>query len=876
MYLKRLEIHGFKSFAQKTTLEFSSGVIAIVGPNGSGKSNIADCLRWVLGEQSAKLIRGKKSDDVIFAGSDKKVRQGFAEVTATFDNADRRIPVDSSEVSIGRTIDRSGESEYLLNGNKVRLLDIVDLVLKSNIGTSRYTVIGQGTIDQMVLAGPAEVKSLLDEASGVKSYYMKREKTLRRLEQTAQNLMRAEDLILEIEPRLKSLRRQAKKLEARAEIEQELKIYSRELFGRTFWQLKHNLDGILGQLQEVVNVKNGLEQNSGELRTKLESLEASGQQGGGGFKLIQDELAALQGPKNKLLEDLSLVRGKMQSQKTAVSGDAKSLQVEVHTRLGKIEEIKVKIQAAQEQKRQQEAMFVGQFKALEEVNKNLNALSQKLNNPAQIDWALVGLELKVLEDAWSLLYEALSKNSDMAEIKARAESMSRTFVKFKGLTKTSVLDPQANAAALKRELDALLKQKELLGNEVNAAQLNMSKSKLSVDFLERELSGVEQEKLHYDLELKKAESSSPDAFWQDLLAEEARIKKEVEVLGAQILAVENKLKENYQEQEARQKELRQMENEFRNLQDKISKIKDQESAINIEKAKADTQMEVLAEEVGRILGHQEWVNLQSAEGTSQTEDLEGKIARLKNQLETIGGMDELTLKEYQETEARYTNLSTQVADLKHGMDDLRQIIDELDVHIKQRFNESFDKINEKFEFYFRVLFNGGRAYLSVLKSADEPSAQAVDLSEVTDEDAADDSASLRPEEKVVQKYEKGSSNIIGIDIKATPPGKKLATIQALSGGERALTSIALLCSLLSCFPSPFVVLDEVDAALDDANTIRFGQILGTLANQTQFVTITHNRETMAQASMLYGVTMGDDGISKLLSVKLDQAKAYAK
>jgi len=876
MYLKRLEIHGFKSFAQKTTLEFSSGVIAIVGPNGSGKSNIADCLRWVLGEQSAKLIRGKKSDDVIFAGSDKKVRQGFAEVTATFDNADRRIPVDSSEVSIGRRIDRSGESEYLLNGNKVRLLDIVDLVLKSNIGTSRYTVIGQGTIDQMILAGPAEVKSLLDEASGVKSYYMKREKTLRRLEQTAQNLMRAEDLISEIEPRLKSLRRQAKKLEARAEIEQELKIYSREFFGRTFWQLKHNLDGILGQLQEVVNVKKGLEQNSGELRTKLESLEAAGQQGGGGFKLIQDELAALQGPKNKLLEDLSLVRGKMQSQKTAVSGDAKSLQVEVHTRLGKIEEIKVKIQAAQEQKRQQEAMFVGQFKALEEVNKNLNSLSQKLNNPAQIDWALVGLELKVLEDAWSLLYEALSKNSDMGEIKARAESMSRTFVKFKGLTKTSVLDPQANAAALKKELDALLKQKELLGNEVNAAQLNMSKSKLSVDFLERELSGVEQEKLHYDLELKKAESSSPDAFWQDLLAEEARIKKEVEVLGAQILAVENRLKENYQEQEARQKELRQMENEFRNLQDRISKIKDQESVINIEKAKTDTQMEVLAEEVGRILGHQEWVNLQSAEGTSQTEDLEGKIARLKNQLETIGGMDELTLKEYQETEARYTNLSTQVADLKHGMDDLRQIIDELDVHIKQRFNESFDKINEKFEFYFRVLFNGGRAYLSVLKSADEPSAQAVDLSEVTDEDASDDSATLRPEEKVVQKYEKGASNIIGIDIKATPPGKKLASIQALSGGERALTSIALLCSLLSCFPSPFVVLDEVDAALDDANTIRFGQILGTLANQTQFVTITHNRETMAQASMLYGVTMGDDGISKLLSVKLDQAKAYAK
>src|SRR6185503_19215214 len=223
MFLKRLEIHGFKSFAQKTTLEFDKGIIAVVGPNGSGKSNIADCLRWVLGEQSPKLMRGKKSDDVIFAGSDKKVRHGFAEVFATFDNHDRKIPVDASEVSIGRRVDRSGESEYLINGNRVRLLDIVDLVLKSNIGTSRYTVIGQGTIDQMILAGPAEIKNLLDEASGVKTYYIKRDRTLRRLEQTAQNLMRAEDLINEIEPRLKSLRRQAKRMEAREVIEQELK-----------------------------------------------------------------------------------------------------------------------------------------------------------------------------------------------------------------------------------------------------------------------------------------------------------------------------------------------------------------------------------------------------------------------------------------------------------------------------------------------------------------------------------------------------------------------------------------------------------------------------------------------------------------------------
>jgi chromosome segregation protein len=255
-----------------------------------------------------------------------------------------------------------------------------------------------------------------------------------------------------------------------------------------------------------------------------------------------------------------------------------------------------------------------------------------------------------------------------------------------------------------------------------------------------------------------------------------------------------------------------------------------------------------------------------------TASLEDKISKLKHQLDLIGGVDELTLQEYHETESRYTSLTGQVSDLNKGMDDLRRIMDELDEHIKAKFNEAFHKVNAQFEQYFRVLFNGGRAFLSLIKAGQE-SAEAE--GEEGGEEAADPNQ-LRPEEKLVAKYEKGSLNVAGVDIKATPPGKKLASIQALSGGERALTSIALLCSLLTCFPSPFVVLDEVDAALDEANTIRFGQILGTLAHQTQFITITHNRETMAQSNTLYGVTMGDDGISKLLSIKLEQAKVFAK
>jgi chromosome segregation protein len=883
MYLKRLEIHGFKSFAQKTTLEFTQGIIAVVGPNGSGKSNVADAIRWVLGEQSPKIIRGKKSDDMIFAGSDKKTRLGFAEVIATFDNRDRRIPLDAAEVSIGRRIDRSGESEYLLNGNRVRLLDIIDLVLRSSIGTSRYTVIGQGTIDNMILQGPAEIKNLVDEASGVKTYYIKRDRTLRRLEQTAQNLMRAEDLIAEIEPRLKSLRRQAKKMAARTEIERELKNYQKEFFGYTYWNLQIALAEVLGRLSAVEKRRKELEHRLSSERGKLESLEAGSHNDSVKYQNIQQQLKILQDQKNKLLEDLSVVRGKMQSQKTA-SGDPKTLLVELHQKGRQILEATEKMHAAAWEQQKTQENLQRQNAQIKEITEKLNQLYGRSKNPAQIDWALFDLELKSLDDSFMAFCVALETAAAVQAVKTAAAGFKSGFNKFKDMAKNIVKDPEGALAAFQKELQQVLSQKEVLAEEIRKLELEWSRSKMSSDFLSKQITGLEQEKLHLDLELKKAQSGSLDDFLKELISEEDRLKKDLEKQGQEISRVEESLKAYYREEESRHKEVREAESAFRGHQDNLSKIKDEESAINIEKAKLDTQMQVLGEEVSRILGQDGTAELNKNKITNIQPQLEEKIMRLKNQLEMIGGMDELTQKEYRETEARYTNLSTQVEDLKKGMADLRGIMDELDGHIKEKFSESFHKINEKFEFYFRLLFNGGRANLSVMKEEGKAEELLIDNNSArggftfggNGSEDSEPQSELRPEEKLIEKYAKPASNIIGIDIKATPPGKKLSTIQALSGGERALTSIALLCSLLACFPSPFVVLDEVDAALDEANTIRFGQILATLANQTQFITITHNRETMAQSTMLYGVTMGDDGVSKLLSIKIDQAAQYAK
>lgn len=878
MYLKRLEIQGFKSFAKKTTLEFEAGITAIVGPNGSGKSNTADCLRWVLGEQSAKMVRGKKSEDVIFAGSDKKTRGGFAEVFATFDNSDHKIPVDSAEVSIGRRVTRSGESEYLINGNKVRLLDIVDLVLKSNIGTSRYTVIGQGTIDQMILAGPAEIKNLIDEASGVKTYYLKRDRTLRRLEQTAQNLMRAEDLLKELEPRVKSLRRQAKRMEARAEIEVDLKAYQKEFLGSQWWSYKKAIDGLNAELEDIARQRVQVESAMEAHLQKIEQHEQDNSQALLKYKQNQDKLQQLQTEKNGLLEQVSLVRGKMQSQKSGVVGDTNSLQIESHAVSQKIIDIETQIRQATEQSTQATEQQKSQEIALSSVNAQLTELYSALANPNEGSWDNIRTHIHNLDKTFEQFKSIVEDVNDINQIRNAVSAVVHSWEEFKRSAINSGQHPDYYKK-LQLQLQQLTEQKDKLSSELQATSAIVTRNLLAKDLLSNQLNTLTNEKLQIDLELKKAQSNNSDVYTQELIEQENVLQQKISELSAKIAEIETLQQEFYAVENSWKATMVEEEKHFRQHQEQHSKIRDNQSKLEVEKAKQETLLNAVVTEVVAVLGSETLEKIEVNQVELVTDDLSEKIEKLKKQLDLIGGVDELTIQEYHETETRYSNLENQINDLKTGMSDLRQVMDELDEHIKVKFNDAFHKINHQFEQYFRVLFNGGRAYLSLLKPAVKSSeGNFVDesgLEAETDEDKESNN-DMRPEEKVVAKYEKGSLAVAGVEIKATPPGKKLSSINALSGGERSLTSIALLCSLLTCFPSPFVVLDEVDAALDEANTIRFGQILGELSSGTQFITITHNRETMAQANTIYGVTMGDDGVSQLLSIKIDQAKAYAK
>ncbi len=871
MYLKRLEIQGFKSFAKKTIMEFGPGITAIVGPNGSGKSNAADCLRWVLGEQSAKLMRGKKSEDVIFAGSDKRGRSGVAEVIATFDNRDHKIPVDASEVAIGRRITRSGESEYLLNGSKVRLLDIIDLVLKSNIGTSRYTVIGQGTIDQMILAGPSEIKNLIDEASGVKTYYLKRERTLRRLEQTAQNLMRAEDLLRELEPRVKSLRRQAKRMEAREALEVDLKAFQREYFGSQWWQFAHSIRSLNQELDIYQNQKQQIEATMNAHLSKIEQHEKDNEQQLSQYKRVQEQLQSKQSEKNVLLEQASMIRGKMQSQKSG-SGDSASLQVDSHALNQKLVEVETQLKSAQKKLIEAAEQKLSTDKTLSAVNAQLTELYAAISNPAGSDWDLIEEQMTALDNTFTQFERIIEDTADIGQIRNATSAVLTAWQKFKNTAIEAAKHPDYNRK-LQLQLGELTEQKDrLLAEQTNLA-MAVSKAELSLDFLNGQLASLQNDKLQIDLELKKATAGSSDNYVAELASEENKVQEKVAEITKSIVELEGQLQSFYAAESSWKAAIAEEDKMFRKQQDELGRIRDQVTKVEVEKAKLETQSQMIVSEIVANLGSEMLDKIQAQPIKAETEGLESKISKLKHQLELVGGVDELTIQEYHETESRYTNLEHQVTDLHKSMNDLRAVMDELDEHIKTKFNSAFQKVNTQFEQYFRILFNGGRAYLALVKASDNRTEAEAELDKEAQEDQ---DQTIRPEEKIVAKYEKDSLAVSGVDIKATPPGKKLSSIQSLSGGERSLTSIALLCSLLTCFPSPFVVLDEVDAALDEANTIRFGQILGRLADTTQFITITHNRETMAQANILYGVTMGDDGVSQLLSIKMDQATAYAK
>ena len=785
MYLKKIEISGFKSFAQRTTLEFlparnacastaggptceitegknHCGITAIVGPNGSGKSNVADAIRWTMGEQSMKNLRGKKSEDVIFAGSGKKARLGSAHVTLYFDNSDKKIPLDFSEVTITRKLFRSGESEYLINGSKVRLIDVVDLLAKAGIGRESYCVINQGMSDAVLSATPSERRTVIEDAAGVKQFQIKKERALRKLESTRNNIVRVEDLIREVEPHLKMLKRQADKAQRSKEYASEIKEKQIRLYSFLWDNFQKERDSVSAEKNDLGVRMMNIQREADKLADRLAG-ESREMENFDKIEKLEKERDALREKLNSLEKELVITEGRLEIEKE------KKVEREI------IEKIPVN------------TVYVR--KRLEKIRSDQDKLISRLEN-----------------------VESLSEIQDLKEFARAIQQELYDLYRVTGEGNVEVKkDMSAEARAQEEKIVAL---------------------------------AAKCDELRKTIEGKKKEITQMD----QQIADEVEKSKEM------------RLKFFTLEKESRQK------------QDELGKLKDLFNESKISLAKVEVREEDLLRDIENELKVKP-EELKYEGGEINEDDLRKEIARLKVHLEQAGGIDPLIVDEYEETRKRHEFLVQESEDLKNAVKSCREVIGEMDAKIKEVFDKAFEQINKEFTKYFRIIFGGGSAHLikskiparggSAVGGKNQPVIEPDILSDdrVKPYNETDDDPETKEAEEVMET---------GIDIFACPPGKKISNLNMLSGGERSLTSIALLFAIISHNPPPFAVLDEVEAALDEANSRRFGRILQELSANTQFVIITHNRETMRQASLLYGVTMGEDGISKLLSVKLDQ------
>lgn len=876
MYLEKLETQGFKSFANKNVLVFPGmldktkrGITAIVGPNGSGKSNVADAVRWVLGEQSMKTLRGKKSEDVIFSGSDKKNKLGMAEASLFLNNEDRKAPLDYSQIILTRRLYRNGDSEYLINNSRVRLLDIQMLLAKASFGQKTYSVIGQGMVEGFLNTSLAERKEFFDEATGVKQYQIKRDESLNKLRGSYENLNQASMLISEIEPRLNSLTRQVNKLKKRGALENELKELQTAYYSKIWHENYDKFNEYNRDYLEKEKIKIEREKKLKQLNEELIRLENQNKSGND-FHVLQKELSDAQEQKNILIGQIAKLDAQMEfNLESQGKFDVSWLLTKKTETEKKIKNIDEEIRLLESKQKQNNLDDLMAEKA--KLDKKINELNnQFLNLSGGRD---ANHEIKKMNTELESLFvdlESLEKESELEKIKEIVKKIKTKITEL--LKKSKNENSGAELEKTHKELMELANEKEILSGQINELNLENSALKERLKLLKNEKEETQKE---FENLQEKISGQKNQIDLNDLQKKKNDLNKDLETLEKTIEEIRKKTDSISQSEEKEREHLFALQRSLHVLQNEINGLSNNLNEIKISSTRYETKLEDLEREIRENLGGLADVKAKKTEGKINEEEAREKINNLKRQLEQIGGIDPEIENEYLETKERYDFLSGQANDLKNGIHSLEKIIKELDIIIKERFDKEFKIIQEKFQEYFKILFNGGSA--KIIKVMETEEKEKKTEKELEGEGFEKEKLAKEPEElvdlkkiKFLQKH--NATGLAGIEIQATPPGKKITSIAMLSGGERALTAIAMICAIISANPSPFVVLDEVDAALDEANSERLAKILDDLSHKTQFIVITHNRASMHRANVLYGVTMGDDGISKILSVKIDGAK----
>ena len=747
MYLKELTINGFKSFAKKSELEFSSPITAIVGPNGSGKSNVAESFRFVLGEQSVKSLRGKKGEDLIWGGSESSARGNRASVSVVFDNTARAFALDYDEITIERIVHRDGQNEYKLNGTAVRLKDIHELLAEAHIGATGHHIISQGEADRVISAGAKERREMIEDALGLKVYQIKKNDAERKLTKTKENIDQVASLRREAAPHLKYLKKQVERAERSLAVQAELKGAYAEYLKREDLYLAYRYDeltkGLITPKQELADLVDSIAQ----LKRALEEVSE-----------VKDTRA-----RDEADAELQKVRSERVVAERALS-----------TLQGQIALLKRRIEQAQAPAAEAPQLI---------PRAKLQALVASIKTSAEK--ALHRQDANTIERA---LRDVLSQLTQFVE---REEVVK---------VDTSEAD--------RAELDAVSKQ---LPDAEKALEQVQEKEERAVAALAAARAELEQESNQH-LESERA------LFTQ--LGRERELRQQVSAMETELQVIE-----------------RDRDDFKRELQEAVTLLG---------RGASDYISYQIVDASGAPLTEDQVVSEVRGQQRERRRDLE----RLKIRLEELGvGATDDLMKEHKEAQERDEFLAGEIKDLEESVANLQSLIADMDAQLHEQFVSGIEKIDAEFNRFFTLMFGGGKANLERVK-----------LKTNSDEEDG--------EEKALQEE--------GVELSVALPNKRVKGLQMLSGGERALTSIALIFAMSQVNPPPFIILDETDAALDEANSRRYGDMIEALAQKSQLVLITHNRETMSRAGILYGITMGSDGISKVLSVKFDEAAVNAK
>lgn len=714
MQLKALELTGFKSFGKKTTLSFTQPITSIVGPNGSGKSNVAEAFRFALGEQSIKSLRGKRGEDLIFSGSAQTPRSNKASVKVVFDNSNKLFNVDFSEVTIERTVFRDGVNEYAINGSKVRLKDVHELLAHANIGQSGHHIISQGEADRILSSNTKERRNMIEDALGLRVYKYKKEEAEKKLIKTQENIGNVESLRKEIAPHLRFLKKQVDKVERAKELKDDLVKKYQEYFAIEEAWLK----------EEEKKNKEACEEPEERL------------------KEVEKELKDL--PEDKPV-------------------DTSSFDKEIQENENSLRDL--------EQKSQEALQKLSRIEGALELTKKNQSTEEKVSIHADTFSNFRNDVLKAGEEA--------EKADSFIELRKALDALVSVVRPFVDAYKTAEVEVE-DTSELEKEHEELKEEYEAARNSVQGVRAALA-----------------------DLRNKREEARNK--------TQEGQIKRlALSAEEAKLIALTSSHRE-------RKERLRVEREEFeREHREALALIG--EEAVRYEKTEAKD------------------------ESRSVQENRKREIERTKIRVEELGGGGEEIMKEFSEVQQREEFLGKEVEDLQTSADSLKELIGELEKELTSTFNDGLVAINTAFNEFFVTMFGGGSARLVAAEG----------------------------------KGEEGEEEETGIDVSVSVPGKRVKGLMALSGGERALTSIALIFAMSQVNPPPFLILDETDAALDEANSKRYADMIENLAKRSQLILITHNRETMSRAGVLYGVTMMGDGISKLLSIQFAEAVQVAK